>query len=111
MEFQEVLKRRTRKDFDSDHQIDDVDLNIIIDAARSTPTSFNMQNWRFVAIRDRGLKEKIRRVSWEQPQIAVNSVLIVVCADINSWKNNPERYWEANGKDSAEHMSNLIQNF
>ena len=58
MDFKEILKRRTLKDFDQNHQIDDNELNIIIDAARSTPTSFNIQNWRFVAIRDRGLKEK-----------------------------------------------------
>lgn len=94
MEFRDiVLARRTRKDFDPNHMIEDNELRYIIDSARSTPTSFNMQNWRFVAIRDRGIKEKIKRVAWNQPQIAVNSLLVAVCADLHAWKN-PNRYWD-----------------
>lgn len=111
MDFKEILKRRTLKDFDPNHQSSDEDLYTIIDAARSTPTSFNIQNWRFVAIRDRGLKEKIRRVAWDQPQIAVNSLLVAVCADLDAWNNNPNRYWAANGEDTANYMANLTRNF
>ena len=111
MEFTDILNRRTRKDFDSDHQISDEELYKIIDAARLTPSSFNIQPWRFVAIRDRGLKEKIKRVAGDQPQIAVNSVLIAVCADLNAWNDNPGKYWAANGKDFANYMSELTRNF
>ena len=111
MDFKEILKRRTLKDFDQNHQIDDNELNIIIDAARSTPTSFNIQNWRFVAIRDRGLKEKIKRISWDQPQVAVNSVLIAICADLKAWNDSPQRYWANSTKETAEYMASITQTF
>jgi len=111
MEFTEVLKRRTRKDFDSDHQISDEDLYKIIDAAVLTPSSFNIQPWRFVAIRDRGLKEKIKRAAWDQQQIAVNSLLIAICADLEAWNKNPNRYWVDNGKEVADYMAELTRNF
>lgn len=112
MEFKEVVTaRRSQRDFDPSHQMSDEDLNTIIDAARSMPTSFNIQNWRFVAIRDRGIKEKIKRAAWDQAQVGVNSVLIAVCADLNAWKNNPERYWVANGDETAKYMADMTRGF
>jgi len=70
MEFKDVIAaRRTQREFDTSHMMSDEDLNTVIDAARATPTSFNIQNWRFVAIRDRGIKEKIKRAAWDQPKL------------------------------------------
>jgi len=112
MEFKDVINtRRSLRDFDNSVEINDEDLNYIIDAARKTPTSFNIQNWRFVAIRDRGIKEKIKRAAWDQAQVGVNSVLIAVCADLNAWNDNPERYWAANGEDTAKNMAGMTVGF
>lgn len=112
MEFRDVINtRRSLRDFDNSVEINDEDLNYIIDAARKTPTSFNIQNWRFVAIRDRGIKEKIKRAAWDQAQVGVNSVLIAMCADLNAWNDNPLRYWAANGEETAKHMAGMTQGF
>jgi nitroreductase len=112
MEFKDVINtRRSLRDFDNSVEINDEELNYIIDAARKTPTSFNIQNWRFVAIRDRGIKEKIKRAAWDQAQVGVNSVLIAMCADLNAWNDNPERYWAANGEETAKHMAGMTQGF
>jgi nitroreductase len=111
MDFNTVLStRRTRKNFDPNHEMNDYELNYIIDAARTTPTSFNIQNWRFVAIRDRAIKEKIKRSSYNQPQIAINSILIIVCADVNAWKNSLH-YWKDNTPEVAQLMSGLTHEF
>lgn len=111
MEFRDlIIARRTRKDFDTNHMIDDQELGYIIDSARSTPTSFNMQNWRFVAIRDRAIKEKIKRVAWDQPQVAVNSLLVAVCADLHAWKT-PHKYWTANDPKTAKSMADMTIDF
>jgi nitroreductase len=112
MELKDIVAtRRTLRDFDPSHAMPDEDLNQIIAAARSTPTSFNIQNWRFVAIRDRGIKEKIKRAAWDQAQVGVNSVLIAVCADLNAWNDNTERYWADNGADTAAHMAGMTRGF
>jgi nitroreductase len=112
MEFMDVINtRRSLRDFDNSVEMSDTDLNYIIDAARKTPTSFNIQNWRFVAIRDRGIKEKIKRAAWDQAQVGVNSVLIAVCADLNAWQDQPERYWAANGADVANQMASMTRGF
>ena len=112
MEFKDVINtRRSLRDFDNSAEINDTDLNYIIDAARKTPTSFNIQNWRFVAIRDRGIKEKIKRAAWDQAQVGINSVLIAVCADLTAWNDDTERYWAANGEETAKHMASMTQGF
>ena len=112
MEFKDVINtRRSLRDFDNSAEINDTDLNYIIDAARKTPTSFNIQNWRFVAIRDRGIKEKIKRAAWDQAQVGVNSVLIALCADLNAWNDDTERYWAANGEETAKQMASMTQGF
>ena len=103
--------RRSFRDFDPSDEISEEHLAFMVDAARSTPTSFNIQNWKFVAVRDRAIKEKIKRVSGNQPQIAINSVLFVLCADLKAWDKNPSRYWQANGKDVANEMAILTRDF
>lgn len=112
MEFKDLINtRRSLRDFDNSVEINDTDLNYIIDAARKTPTSFNIQNWRFVAIRDRGIKEKIKRAAWDQAQVGINSVLIAVCADLTAWNDDPQRYWADNGEETAKHMAGMTQGF
>lgn len=112
MELDALLDaRRSIREFDEMHVMSDEDLHAIIDAAQKTPTSFNIQNWRFVAIRDRGIKEKIRRVSWDQKQVSVNSALFVLCADLKAWDRDTHRYWEANGDEVAERMAGMTRGF
>lgn len=112
MELDKILEsRRSLRQFDETHVMPDEDLHAIIDAARKTPTSFNIQNWRFAAIRDRGVKEKLKRVAWDQAQVGINSALFVLCADLKAWDRDPVRYWKANGDDTAIHMSNMTRNF
>lgn len=112
MELDTLLDaRRSIRDFDDTHTMTDDDLHAIIDAARKTPTSFNIQNWRFVAVRDRGIKEKIRRASWDQKQVSVNSALLVLCADLKAWDRDTHRYWEANGEEVAERMAGMTRGF
>jgi nitroreductase len=112
MELDDLLqKRRSIRQFEEAHVMPDDDLHAIVDAARSTPTSFNIQNWRFVAVRDRGIKEKIKRAAWDQAQVGINSVLLVLCADVKAWDRDTERYWQANGEETAAAMTGMTKGF
>jgi nitroreductase len=57
------------------------------------PTAFNIQNWRFVLLRDPELRERVREVSWGQSQVTDASLLVVLCADLKAWEKEPLRYW------------------
>lgn len=70
------------------------EINQILGAAILSPTSYNIQNWRFVTITDQSIKDKICELSYGQNQVAEASLIIILCADLNSWDKNPERYWQ-----------------
>jgi len=88
-----IEKRRAIKRFDPDFVIPEEDERRLFELTLLSPTAFNIQHWRFVMVRDRELREKIRAVTWGQPQITEASLLVVICADTQAWRKDPERYW------------------
>ena len=69
-----------------------------------SPTSFNMQNWRFVLVKDPEIRKKIRSASWDQAQVTDSSLLLVLCADLKSWKKNPAQYWKDAPKEARDFL-------
>jgi nitroreductase len=91
--FSAIMQRRSVKYYDPDYKISEAEVNKLLELALLSPTSFNMQNWRFVVVQDQALKEEIWLASWRQNQIKDASLLLVLCADLNAHERNPERYW------------------
>jgi len=88
-----IQSRRSVKQFDSKHVLSEQEVESLLSLAVLSPTAFNIQHWRFVLVRDPALRQQIRQVAWDQAQVTDASLLIVVCADLNAWKKQPERYW------------------
>ncbi len=105
METLKAIKdRRSVKEYDSSVIIPEVDKELMYEAVRHCPTSYNIQNWRFVEVEEAGLRQKIRTAAFDQAQITEASLLLVVCADLLAWKKSPERYWE----NAPESVRNLL---
>ena len=68
------------------------------------PTSFNIQHWRFVILRDTELRQKIRELGFDQAQMTDASLLILFTADMKAWGKGVERYW----KNAPEQVSNMM---
>jgi len=64
-----------------------------MEAALLSPTSFNMQNWRFLTVTDAETRQAIEAAAWNQKQISECSLLVVLCGDLNAWLKDPGRYW------------------
>ncbi len=90
---QAIETRRAVKHYDAEHRMTDDEINELFSLAVLSPTAFNIQNWRFVAISDDELRQKIRAVAWDQAQITDSSLLVVLCADLKAWEKEPGRYW------------------
>ena len=88
-----IIERRAVKHYDPNHIMSDGELQELLRLALLSPTSFNIQNWRLVAVRDNDLRQQIRSVAWDQDQVTDASLLLVLCADLNSWEKEPRRYW------------------
>lgn len=89
-----IRARRSVKHYDPDHRMPADELRDLIDLATQSPTSFNIQNWRFVVPQDTALREKIREASWNQAQVTDASVLVILTADLNAWGPGVERMWQ-----------------
>ncbi len=103
METLEAIRgRRAVKHFDPNHQISEADERKLLEAAIQSPTSFNIQHWRFVIVRDPELRKEIRANGNDQAQMTDASLLIVMTADISAWKKDPARYWRNAPKEVAD---------
>ena len=88
-----IHSRRSIKNFDANHSMTEEEVNKLLSLAILSPTAFNIQNWRFVVVSDQELRKQIRTVAWGQSQVTDSSLFIVLCADLNSWEKQPDRYW------------------
>jgi len=88
-----IESRRSMKCYDPHHVMPETDLARLMELAKLTPSSFNMQNYRFVLARDKELRRQIRAVAWDQAQVTDASLLVILCADLNAHCENPPRYW------------------
>jgi nitroreductase len=82
----------------------------IMEAALFSPTSFNIQNWRFVLARDPEVKKKLRAAAFNQAQVEEAPLVIVVCADLHAWNKAPERYWRNAPEKAREFLVPMIGN-
>lgn len=82
-----------------------------MEAAVQSPTSFNIQNWRFVLVRDKELRKQIRAAANDPAQVTDDSLLIVMTADLKAWEKSPARYWRDAPKDVAEILVNWMGPF
>ncbi len=80
-----IQQRRSIKHFDANHVMTEKKTHELLSHAILSPTAFNIQNWRFVVVTDKTLRQKIRAVSWGQAQLEEASLLIVLVADLIVW--------------------------
>lgn len=106
-----IKTRRAVKHFDPDHEMPESDLDTLLDAGRHAPTAFNIQHTRFLVVKDKALREKIRTLAWDQAQVTDASVLIVICADTKAWQKDPGRYWRLAPDEVREFMVGAIDQY
>ena len=105
--FEAISTRRAVKHFDPEHQFTQAETDQLMTAAVQSPTSFNMQNWRFVVVADKELRTEIRAAANDQAQITDASLLIILTADVKAWQKDPARYW----KNAPTEVANLLVNW
>ena len=106
--FDAIEKRRSIKEFDASHRFTAEEEKRLLEAAIKAPTSFNIQHWRFVILRDSDLRAKIRKeFGNDQAQMTDASLLLVMTADMKAWQKSPERYWQ----NAPDEVADLLVNW
>ncbi len=109
--FDAINQRRSVKHYDPQHRLAEDEITRLMEAAILSPTSFNMQNWRFVLVTDAELRKQIRAAAFDQAQVSDASLLIVMTADLLAWKKDPERYWRDAPEEVRSAMVNMMLPF
>lgn len=107
-----IYNRRSVKHFDAEHKLTKEEESKLLEATIQAPTSFNIQHWRFVILRDAELRAKIRKeFGNDQAQMTDASLLVLFTADVKAWNKEPERYWKNAPKEVAELLVNWMGPF
>ena len=87
-----IKERRSVKHYDAAHEMGEAEINALLELALLSPTSFNMQNWRFVVVTDAEKRAAIQAVAWNQAQVTEASITILICANLDAHED-AGRYW------------------
>ena len=98
MNYNEISEnRRSINFFDPERQVSDQSLGKMIELAARAPSSFNLQPWQLMVLRDVAAKEKLKPLAWDQPKVVEAPVTLIVLADKNGWQEDHatvEKNWQ-----------------
>ncbi len=93
MEFSKTIQQRQSvKSYRTDKVISDSDLDELMQEVVLSPSSFNLQHWKFIAVKSNDTKKKIREAAWGQEHVESCSFLIAVCGNLNAFEDAPIIY-------------------
>jgi len=82
MEVLDVIRNRRSIRAFKKRSVEEEKLNRILEAARLAPSARNMQEWKFVVVRDRVLRERLADAANKQHFVAHAPVIIAACGTI-----------------------------
>jgi nitroreductase len=74
-----ILSRSTTKYYDPTATLSDDQIRELVRIGTTAPTSFHLQNWRFIAVRTPEAKARLRPIAWNQSAITEAAVTFIVC--------------------------------
>jgi nitroreductase len=96
VDFIDVINsRRAVNFFDPDKDVPEKILTAMIQTAAKAPSSFNLQPWSLIILREQEEKMRLQRLAWNQPKISEAPVTLIVLADRDGWKEG-HRFVEKN---------------
>jgi nitroreductase len=77
-----ILSRSAAKYYDPAAILSDDQIRELVRIGTSAPTSFHLQNWRFIAVRSPEAKARLLPIAWNQPPITEASVTFIVVGQL-----------------------------
>lgn len=107
--FETIAARRSVKKYDPDHVMSQDEITRLMEAVILTPTSFNIQNWRFVLITDPEVKKQVRAKGYDQAQFTDASLVVIICGDRGAYNQDPDRYWASAPAEARTAVVSMIK--
>ncbi|WP_210023593.1 MULTISPECIES: nitroreductase family protein [unclassified Paenibacillus] len=93
--LQVMLSRHSVRKYERGFIIPEAELNEILEAAASAPSSWNLQHWRFLVIQEQANKDRLLPITFGQQQVSDASVVVVVLGDLQANLIAPTVYEKA----------------
>jgi nitroreductase len=89
----EALKQRTSVNhIDATRPLTDEQIKELVGYATEAPSSFNIQHWRFIALREKASKEKLKALAYNQQKVADAAVTFIILGDTRGHEKLPEAF-------------------
>ncbi len=89
--IENILSRSAAKYYDPAAILSDEQIRELVRVGTSAPTSFHLQNWRFIAVRTPAAKTRLRPIAWDQPAITEAAVTFIVIGRLADASTIPDR--------------------
>jgi len=86
MDVMEAIKRRYSVRSYQDRAVEEEKLNSILEAARLAPSASNRQEWRFIVVRDKNIRQRLMKAARNQAFVGQAPVVIACCASTDNHK-------------------------
>lgn len=86
-----ILSRSAAKYYDPEATLSDDQIHELVRIGTTAPTSFHLQNWRFIAVRTPEAKARLLPIAWNQPAITDASVTFIIVGQLADASVIPDR--------------------
>lgn len=107
-----IRERRSVRKYDPNFKISREEILDILKEAALSPSSSNLQPWKFLVIQDEATKKELRMIANNQEQVETSSAVIAVLGDREMYRNAEKVYrgsFEAGYMDETT-MNRMIEN-
>ena len=77
-----ISNRVSVEEFDTERTLSEEEIRALVRDATSAPSSFNIQHWRFVAVRRPEDKLRLKAAAYDQSQVADAAVTFIILGDL-----------------------------
>jgi len=77
---QQLQWRYATKQFSTEEHISEECWQALLQSLVLSPSSFGLQPWKFLVVKDRAVREQLQPVSWNQPQVTQADYYVVLLA-------------------------------
>jgi nitroreductase len=89
--IENMLSRSSTKYYDATAILTDEQIGDLVRIGTSAPTSFHLQNWRFIAVRSPEAKARLLPIAWNQPAITDAAVTFIIVGQMADASLVPHR--------------------
>lgn len=86
-----IEQRVSANHFDPGHALARADIEALVRFATRAPSAYNLQNWRFVAVRTPDAKGQLQELAYGQAKVSQAAVTFIVCGVLPDHGDIPAR--------------------